>query len=317
MTPESYNTLLGVVRTLRSSLKSSHEIFIAEMGAKKPGDIKEICNLVDPKYGLLTSVGPQHLETFKSLDNIIKTKFELIDSLPKDGIAFLNFDNNNIKKQNIYENTIKYGVQSENLNCWASNIEYDQKGLNFEVNSNQDTKFSVTTKLLGMHNVVNIIGAISVALELGVPINSIQHAVKQVKPIPHRLELKTLDDGAIIIDNAFNSNPEGAIESVNVLSMFKEREKILITPGIIELGEKEYEYNYKFGQKAADVCDYIILVGKKRSKPIADGINNKNFNHKKLFIVRNLKEALTKMKEIQTNKSVILFENDLPDNYEE
>ena len=94
MTPESYNTTMGVVKVVRGQLNATHEIFLCEMGAKNVGEIKEICDIVKPKHGIITSIGPQHLETFKSIDNIIKTKFELADSLPdKDGIIFLNYDN--------------------------------------------------------------------------------------------------------------------------------------------------------------------------------------------------------------------------------
>ena len=93
MTPGSYNTTMGVVRTIREMLRPSHEIFIAEMGAKQSGDIKEICDLVHPTYGILTSIGEQHLETFGSVENIVATKFELVDAIPADGMAFLNYDN--------------------------------------------------------------------------------------------------------------------------------------------------------------------------------------------------------------------------------
>ena len=93
MTPESFNTPLGVVKTIRTSLKATHEIFICEMGAKNINDIKEICDIVHPKHGVITSIGPQHLESFKTVENVVKTKFELADAIDKNGMVFLNYEN--------------------------------------------------------------------------------------------------------------------------------------------------------------------------------------------------------------------------------
>ena len=317
MTPESYNTLMGVVRTVRELLKPTHEIFVVEMGAKKKGDIRKICQLVKPKYGLLTSIGPQHLDTFKSFENIIETKFELVDSLPENGVAFLNFNNDAIRKRKTEKRIISYGIENDKLNYWAENIYYDSSGLSFSLYTYKNEKMVIKTRLLGLHNVLNILGACSMALEMGMKVNDICYAVKQLSPIPHRLELKSQSTGVTIIDDAFNSNPEGANEALNVLNKFNHSTKILITPGLVELGEREYECNYSLGVKAASVCDYIVLVGNKRSKPMMDALIENNFDNQKVFVVKNLNEAMEKLKSITILDSVILFENDLPDNYEE
>jgi UDP-N-acetylmuramoyl-tripeptide--D-alanyl-D-alanine ligase len=99
MTPESFNSTLGVVKTLRTQLKPIHEVFICEMGAKGAGEIKEICDIVEPRYGVITSIGPQHLESFKTLENVIETKFELADALPEEGALFLICDNDHIRNK--------------------------------------------------------------------------------------------------------------------------------------------------------------------------------------------------------------------------
>ena len=318
MTPESYNTLMGVIRTIREYLKPTHEIFIVEMGAKKSGDIKEICDLVKPKYGLLTSIGLQHLETFKNIENITRTKYELIDSLKADGVAFLNFENSIIRDKKV-ENLkyISFGIDNDLLHYWAENVTYDSKGLQFILCNYKKDRILLKTHLLGMHNVLNIVSACAVAMELGVAAEDIKLAVKQLPPVPHRLEFKNSKGSVSIIDDAYNSNPEGANEALNVLSKFSSKKRILITPGMVELGEREYECNRDFGIKAAETCDYIILVGIKRSKPILEGLNSVSYPKDKVVVTKNLKDALAIMKNIAVEGSVVLFENDLPDNYEE
>lgn len=317
MTPESFNTLMGVIRTIREYLNPTHEVFIVEMGAKKRGDIKEICELVQPQYALLTSIGLQHLETFKSLENIIKTKYELIDSLSQTGVAFLNYENKNIRDKQGNKNSFSYGIENPNLAYWAESIFYDKSGSSFTLCSYNGERINLKTDLLGMHNVLNIIGACAIALELGIKKENIQYAVKQLKPVPHRLELKGAAGEFMIIDDAFNSNPEGANEALNILNKFESNLKILITPGMVELGKSEYECNFNFGKKAATICDYIIVVGNNNSKSILDGLKSENYSSEKVYVAKNLKEALKKLDIIKVQDCVVLFENDLPDNYED
>lgn len=316
MTPESYNTLMGVVITIRKHLKSTHEVFVVEMGAYKRGEIAEICRLVQPQYGLLTTIGPQHLDTFKSIDNIILAKYELVEAV-KDGAAFLNFENEFIRERKSSGKYFSYGINNSSLSYWAENIKNDSRGSSFTFCTYNHVKIELKTQLLGSHNVLNIVAACAAALELGVKPDDICYAVRQIPPVPHRLELKGSPSGVSIIDDAFNSNPVGANEALNVLGGFDSPMRILITPGMIELSEREYEYNYKFGVKAASSCDFIIPVGIKRAKPILDGIRSCNYSEDKIYVARNLNEALEKMKAIAIPGSVVLFENDLPDNYEE
>lgn len=318
MTPESYNTTMGVVKTIRTMLKPIHEIFIVEMGAKQKGDIKEICDLVSPRYGILTAIGEQHLETFKNINTIIRTKFELIDSLPEsDGVAFLNFDNPYIRNQKVDKRAISYGVEGSGLQYWAEDIHFDARGSTFCFCKSGGEKIVLQTKLLGVHNILNIVAAAAVAAELGVNHEAISYAVKTIEPVPHRLELKPAAGGRTIIDDAFNSNPEGANMALQVLETFSGQTKILITPGMVELGAKEYEYNKEFGMQAARVCDFIILVGPKRTIPIQEGLKAQNYPQDRMFIAANLAEALQKMNVIAGEGSVVLFENDLPDTYNE
>lgn len=313
MTPESYNTPMGVVKTIRGSLKSTTEIFICEMGARHVGDIKEICDIVDPGFGCITSLGYQHLETFKSLENIVGTKKELFDALPANGPRFINGDNEYVRQFKVNEGAITYGMMEDN-DYRATEIRYSQKGTTFVVNAPDGSSAEFVTKLLGEHNVVNITGAIAIAHEFGLPLEKLKLAVRRLEGAPHRL-MPIVKGKNIVIDDAYNSNPNGASMALKTLKKF-EGVRVLVTPGMVELGEKEDYYNYEFGKEAATSCDYIALVGKKQTTSIAKGVTEAGFDSSKLCIADNLQEAMQFVYGIQTTEQlVILLENDLPDNY--
>lgn len=317
MTPESFNTPMGVTRTVREQLRPTHDIFIAEMGAKQLGDIKELCDLAQPKFGILTSIGPQHLETFKSLENVQKTKYELPESLPADGVAFLNADDANVMsyRPNLKCRSVKFGIHNPEADYRATNVAVSAKGTSFTVTAPNGETADFETVLLGEHNVTNILSCIAVGSELGVPLEKLAKFVKKIKPVQHRLELKK--NGAItIIDDSFNSNPVGSKAALDVLKQM-DGKRILITPGMIELGSKEYELNKAFGTYAADSCDYIILVGPKQTAPIQDGLKEAGYPESQYTAVRNFKEAMQHLHQISEPGCIVLLENDLPDNYNE
>ncbi|SDI30821.1 UDP-N-acetylmuramoyl-tripeptide--D-alanyl-D-alanine ligase [Alteribacillus persepolensis] len=318
MTPESYNTKMGVTRTVRSMLKPYHDIFIAEMGAKQENDIQEICELVHQKYGILTAIGEQHLETFKTLENIKQTKFELIETLPHEGTAFLNKDDQNIMSypQRNKCRTIYYGIAASDLHYRAADIRYSSKGSHFTVYKYDGSAVDIETKLLGRHNIYNILAAIAMGAEKGISLEKIARAIKNVQPVEHRLELKKTTGNITIIDDSFNSNPVGSRMALEVLGQMPEQ-KILVTPGMIELGEKEYELNKALAEHAADVCDFVILVGKKQTKPLQDGLAAKGYPEDQFYVAAHLQDALDKMNEVAVKKSVVLLENDLPDTFNE
>ena len=308
-TPKNYNTTMGVVKTIREELKPIHQIFVCEMGATKIGDIKEICDIVNPKFGVITSIGPQHLESFKTIENIIKTKFELYDSVNKNGgITFLNYDNEYLAKQN-RSNTLAYGINNEKLDYNAYNLKSSSQGLSFSIN-NVDFK----TKLIGRHNIVNITGAIAVANYLEIPLDRLVPRVREFKSVEHRLQL--ISKGNLnIIDDAYNSNPVSSKSAIDTLSEF-DGTKIIVTPGLIELGGDEEKYNFEFGEYMCDVCDYIFLVNSTISKYVLNGINSKKYNNDKIFMVNSPQEAVMQITNFGLNdKITVLLENDLPDNY--
>lgn len=330
ITPKNYNTTMGVVKTIRENLKPIHQVFICEMGATHVGDIKEICDIVNPKYGIITSVGPQHLESFKSIENVLKTKFELQEAVSKnDGYMFLNYSNEYIKNKKIDSKYFSYGINDDSLNYNGFNIQSTSSGISFDfcsnignaninktnnnVNDLNETSSHFKTSIIGKHNVINLVGAIACASFLGVPYKKIIPKVKELKPVSHRLEL--INRGTYtIIDDSYNSNPISSKSAIDTLLEF-EGTHIIVTPGLIELGNKENEYNFELG-KYASKCDYIYLVGEKHSKPIYDGAISTGFDKNKIIICSSPNEAIVHINSLNiSGKITILLENDLPDNY--
>ena len=312
-TPGSYNTTMGVVKTVREMLRPETQIFICEMGAKNRGDIKEICDIVRPNIGIITSVGPQHLDTFKTVDNVFLTKFELYTACKRNnGEVFVNIDSKALAERLGEKDCRTYGLTGGESR--AVNIEYGPFGARFTVCTG-NTEIPLTTKLLGKHNVANITGAVGIAYMLGVTTEEIRYAVSRLEPTEHRLQMKPWFNGCTMIDDAYNANPEGCIEAVQLLASFTNKTKIIITPGLVELGDKEYDFNYKLGLAAAKICDIIVLVGKNRAKPLADAIATTEFNADNMKIVSSFAEASDFIKQIADENSVVLIENDLPDNY--
>lgn len=319
-TPESYNTPMGVSKVINGDLDNSYETFVVEMGARNIGDIKEMAELASPKIGILTSIGPTHLETFKNIENIMKTKYELIEGLPSDGIAIFNYDNEYIKKlaDKTFKEKLIYGIENiEELDVYAKDIEVSEKGSTFTLGYKTGETITARTKLLGEHNISNILAGVAAAKVLGMSLEDIAGRIYKVEPIPHRLQLIIPGTGITIIDDAFNSNPVSSKAALEVLSKFKEGKKIIITPGMIELGEDEAKENKEFGKNIAKVCDYAILVGKNRTKPIQEGIKEEGFGKDSLFVVDSLDKATKVLQSLARPKDVVLFENDLPDNYNE
>ncbi len=310
MTPGSYNTTMGVVRTIRELLRPSHQVFIAEMGAKNPGDIREICELVHPTYGVLTSIGEQHLETFGTVDNIIATKFELADAIPADGAVFLNWDNPYIRTRAVAAPTVTYSTAVQ-ADYRAGDITVDSHGCQFTLTAPDGESCRYTTRLLGVHNIQNLAGCMAVAHKLGVSLKEMVYPVRMLKPVEHRLQL--LPNG--YIDDAYNSNPAGFRSALDTLACF-DGQRVLVTPGMVELGERQDALNRELGEYAATRCDYAVLVGEKQAPPLKEGLLAGGFDEARLFVAPTLQDGLAWVNCLpQEGQRIVLLENDLPDNF--
>ncbi len=319
MTPGSYNTTMGVIRTVREMLKPYNSIFICEMGAKQPGDIKEICDLVHPQIGIITAVGPMHLETFKTIKNVQSTKFELIDSLPADGLAVINNDFEYCANRIVSNvETSRYalgGGTSEDVRYVAENIVYSPEGTSFTVKGPEGYSLDLTTRLVGACNISNLLGAVIVALKLGVTDSQIRYAVGRIEQVEHRLSIKKTPGGVTIIDDAFNSNPSGSKMALEVLASFKKGKRIIVTPGMIELGDRQKELNQELGKEIAKSADIAIIVGEYNREALVEGIKDNGFNTNNLYEVASFNEAQSVLGQLLQAGDTVLYENDLPDTF--
>ena len=312
VTPQNYNTEMGITKTILEKLDDD-DIFIAEMGARQVGDIKSLAKIVDPDYAVITTIGPAHIETFGSLENIEKTKFELIEYLKPSGRVIVNCDNTSSFRLYKKCNHAKFLTCREGGYCYAKDVKVTVKGCSF--NLVLDGKaMELQTKLLGQCNVDNIATAVALAHQLKISEKDIVEAVAHLKPTPHRLEL--INTGNMrIIDDSYNSNMTGAKEALNVLSLFNGR-KIVVTPGFVELGKEQSMANFKFGAMIADVADYVIIMNETNKNYLLSGLISHNFDQKNIFFATNRESQKKMLARIITKDCVVLFENDLPDNFD-
>ncbi len=313
MTPGSFNTPMGISTTITQELKPIHQVFICEMGADKVGDIDELMHFVRPKYGVLTTIGPQHLQTFHTQENITKEKFNIIEELPEDGVGFINLDNEFIRNYTI-KNTCKivsFAIENEEADFRALNIHYTPSGSTFEIAIKNMGTYPFETRLLGKHNISNILAAVAVGYELGITIEELQLAVSHVKYVEHRLQVKK-QYGQTWIDNAFNSNPVGALMSLEVMQMMPGT-RFILTPGLIDLGAIQDECNKNFGMHMKGCVDEVLLIGPEQSKPIHEGLEESGFDMEHVHTFNSVQEAFEFVRSRSIPGDTILLENDLPD----
>ena len=314
-TPSSFNTTMGVTRVIREQLMPSHQVFIAEMGARHVGDIRELVDLVHPTIGLLTSVGPQHLDTFGSIERIKNTKYELIDGLPKDGTAI--FARDHAICEELYARCPLDAKYMPGDLMQASDVKAGPWGTRFTLTDSQTGESAqCETRLLGEHSIANLLLCCTAARVLGMSLAEIAMGVARCQPVEHRLQLLDGGAGMTIIDDAFNANPVGAQAALRVLENFPGR-RIIITPGMVELGGEEAAFNRKFGEQMARSVDIAILVGKRHTQPIVDGLTEAGFPQENIHVVSSLDESTKVLHAMMKAGDVVLYENDLPDNYSE
>jgi len=309
-TPGSFNTPMGVTRAIREQLRPEHQVFIAEMGARHVGDIREMCELVRPVIGLLTSVGPQHLETFGTVERVAETKYELIQALPPDGAAFFGRDGGIC--EGLYRRCPLEAKRLAGERLGAEDIAVGPFGCRFTLVGTGGARADCQTRLLGAHNIDNLLLCAEVALHLGLTLPEIAAGVAKLEPVEHRLQLIGTNGGVTVIDDAFNSNPAGAGAALDVLKSFPGR-RIVVTPGMVELGAEQETLNEEFGRQMAKSTDIAVLIGGRRVEPIARGLEREGFDRANLHIVSSLEESTVLLKSLARPGDTVLYENDLPE----
>ena len=309
--PNSFNTSLGLTSVVNHYLKPKHEVLIAEMGARKKGEIAFLCDIIRPQYAIITPIGPQHIATFSNVETIAKTKNELIKSLPENGFAVFLKDNEKCFElaTNCNVDHAVVSATDQSCNAFAKDVCLNENGMSF-ILCVENEQVHCSSPLLGEHNLQNILQCAALAKKLGLTMQQIANGISQLAVIPHRLQVIRNKD-VTIIDNSYNSNPQSSKASLKCLEMFESKNKIVVTPGLVELGDQEETFNEQFGRDLAKVANVVIVVNEANKAAISKGLGD----FENVFYAATLDEAKKILKEKITPQSVVLFENDLPDNY--
>jgi UDP-N-acetylmuramoyl-tripeptide--D-alanyl-D-alanine ligase len=277
-TKEHQNSEVGVSQCILEELKPEHEVFVCEMAAYNRGGIKLLCGIAKPKIGVLTGINEQHMATFGSQENIIKAKYELIESLPEDGIAFFNAKNKYCRE--MYERTkIKKFLYGENAAFFGEE---------------------------------NILGAMAVARELGMTQEEISRAVGKIENKFSGVQFKKGVNGINIIDATYSANPDGVLVHLEYLKNFPGK-KVIVMPCLIELGKASKEVHKRLGKKIAEVCDLAIITTKDRFKEIVEGATNYETGSRNILFLENPKQIFEKIKEFYRENDVVLLESRVPE----
>jgi UDP-N-acetylmuramoyl-tripeptide--D-alanyl-D-alanine ligase len=319
MTPESYNTAMGICRVIREQLGPEHEVFVVELAENERGGFRHLLSLVPCSVSIVTSVGLQHLEEFGS-EAAIRRVMQGFVSMPGSGpTVVLNGDDPVLADIGSADGKRLLRARaggSLSSDLHAENIVVSVGGLSFDIVTNRDERFACQTTLLGRHNVENTLLAVAVAREMGVSWAAIQERVATLQAPPHRLQMMAGAGGVRIIDDAFNSNPAGFAMAMEVLAAFPSR-RILVTPGLVSLGDAENAANSVAGGQAAGAADMVILVGPKKTRPVREGLLSAGFPETSILSARSLEEVTGLMRSLVRPGDTVMFENDLPDTYNE
>ena len=313
-TPESYNTTLGVCRAINEGFSPLQRVAVVEMGAYRPGEIAEISSFTHPRVGIVTAVGLMHLERFGSRQRIAQAKSELLAALPSDGFAVVPSDiaERDILLRNLRARLVLVGAPGDRW--WLEAEELTAAGTSFHLrgSAGEDALFQVPFR--GRHLLADLLYALAVAAELGRPLEDLVERAAHLQGAPHRLQVSH-SHGITIIDDAYNSNPEGAAEALRVLGALPGDRRVLVTPGFIELGSEQEQSMRELGRQAAAVCSHVILVGPRHSAAVAQGLAAAGYPAARVSVVADLAGAQRLLPEVAGSGSVVLFENDLPDSY--
>ena len=319
-TPGSINTLLGIARIIREKLQPQHRFFIVEMGAYRPGSIEKLCRFTPPDAGILTAVGAAHYERFKDLATVARAKFELSRAVwQHGGTMVLNasqIDAAFLSQQVTYPAQTRLVGTDTNCAYRFSDVTQNPQGLALTLTLPDGAALALQTPLFGTQHAANIACAAALALELGVPRGTVPLALKTLPQITHRLEVKRFPGTAIIIDDAYNSNPTGFAAALDVLDLLGRASggrRILITPGMTELGTLHEAEHARLGTLAAEKADWIIAVRPERIPSFVAGAKAA----RRCDTVPTLAAARALLAEAAlTPADVVLYENDLPELYE-
>jgi UDP-N-acetylmuramoyl-tripeptide--D-alanyl-D-alanine ligase len=321
-TAEHQNSEIGISNCVINGLNNEHEIFIVEMGAYNKGGIKVLTDIVSPKIGILTGINEQHMATFGSLQKTIQAKFELIESLPEDGLAILNRDDQNIKKQKVedYNHKIKnvkfYSMADKSADIWAEEVKAETRSLSFKIKSKDGDQADFQLNLPGAHNIYNILAAAACAKYLGMSLPEISMACADIDPQQSGVQPREGINGLNLLDATYSANPTGVISHLDYLKLWPGK-KIIIMPCLIELGGASKDVHRKIGEKIAEVCDLAVITTKDRVSEIKEGgsrvpVSGQGEKQPEIVFMENSEAILEKVKEFADPEDVVLLESRVP-----
>ncbi|MBU3964606.1 hypothetical protein KJ562_02730 [Patescibacteria group bacterium] len=310
-TKEHINTEMGVARTVLAEINNSQTNFICEMAAYRKGEIKAICRITKPRIGIITGINAQHMALFGSQEKIVEAKYELIESLPDDGIAIFNGDNEYCLE--LYKKTNKakrvYGLnrnmEGMAFDVWADDIKTGSEFTFFKIVFKTGETIDCKTNLLGRHNVLNILGAVCIAKELGVkPLELSKVCAHLFQKGGMRVQ-KGIDN-LDIIDSSYSANPDGVIADLDYLKNWDSK-KVIVMPSLIELGKDAKKIHQDIGRRIQQVCDLAIITTEDNFQDIKEGAGGKN-----ILLIKDPQAIMRKIKEFCKPGDVVLLEGRAP-----
>lgn len=322
-TKEHQNSEMGIAGCILKDLKPEHEVFVVEMGAYKKGGIKMLADIVKPKIGIITGVNEQHLSLFKSMENLLSAEggVELIKALPKDGLIVFNGDNKYCldlyRKTNIKKNIYAEKRDKIDTDIWAEDVTVEKDSISFlaiqKTNSPAGGREAVPFKVnvLGRQNIQNILGAVLVARRMGMNLQDIAEACKNIKQEQSGMVLKQGKHGINIIDSTYSANPDGVKADLEYLKVFNKK-KVIVMPSLIELGGKSKELHEKIGKSIARVCDMAIITTKDRFEDIKKGAVEGGMKKANVMFCDNPTDLAMTISLFCTSGDAVLLEGRVP-----
>lgn len=299
------NSEIGISQCILNDLNSEHEVFIVEMGAYGRGGIKLLCDITKPKIGVLTGINEQHMALFGSLDNITKTKFELIESLPENGLAVLNGDNDIVRNLEPEIDRLVFCSTEEELGFWVKNIVVEKESVHFRVFSKDGDSAQFNLNLLGRESIENVLLVSAVAKELGMSLEEVARVCEDFKQVDPKIAKGV--NGVSIIDSTYSANPNGVFSHLNYLKLWSGK-KVVIMPCLIELGLSSQEVHQKIGKKIAETCDLAIITTKDKFKEIKEGAIERGMKEESILFLEDPEKILNKIKAFCEPDDIILLE---------
>ncbi len=317
-TPSSYNTPMGLCLAVNEDMRPEHQVLVLEYGIRYPNDMDELCTIAQPDVSVVTTIGVAHLETMGSVDNIAREKRKLVEYANDEGPTILNADDERVDAMAEQASGPVWRISAEgneNADITAHNVRYDTSGTSFLVRDDTGAEATFQTQLLGAHNVTNVLLAVAVGRSMDLRLRQMAHAAQRIEPIEHRLQLRPEGDRTVI-DDAFNSNPVGARNAVEILGRMNGGRRVIVTPGMVELGDRQWEENKTLGTHIAEHdIDLAVLIGDEQTAAIQQGLADAGYPADRIKVFPSLFEAQDFLDRNLDADDVVLYENDLPDQY--